>query len=125
ASDLVFYGVHTNLIAQKVQQDLAAVGIKIVLNGLPYSVAIQQYREGKNQLGVWAWAADYPDVSDYLVFVPGRTVAKRAGWPADASPQAQELAQLAAKAETEVDNAKRVALYQQVNRKIGEIGPFA
>jgi peptide/nickel transport system substrate-binding protein len=125
ASDLVFYGVHANLIAQKVQQDLAAVGIKIALNGLPYSVAIQQYREGKNQLGIWQWAADYPDVSDYLVFVPGRTVAKRAGWLSDASPQAQEIAALGRTAETEVDNAKRVATYQRLNRMIAEHGPWA
>ncbi|HEV3164250.1 MAG TPA: ABC transporter substrate-binding protein [Isosphaeraceae bacterium] len=121
----VFYGVQFGIVAEKVQADLAKVGIQLALDGLPSSVALQKYRDAKNQLGVWAWAADYPDVSDYLVFVPGRTVAKRAGWPADASPQAQELAQLAAKAETEVDNAKRVALYQQVNRKIAEIGPFA
>jgi peptide/nickel transport system substrate-binding protein len=120
----VFYGVEFGIVAEKVQQDLAKVGIQVALDGLPSSVALQKYRDAKNQLGVWAWAADYPDVSDYLVFVPGRTVAKRAGWPSDSSPQAQELSQLAAKAETEVDNAKRAALYRQVNRKIAEIGPY-
>jgi peptide/nickel transport system substrate-binding protein len=120
----VFYGVQFGIVAEKVQADLAKVGIQLALDGLPSSVALQKYRDAKNQVGVWAWAADYPDVSDYLVFVPGRTVAKRAGWPVDAGPQAQELAQLASKAETEVDNGKRVALYQQVNRKIAEIGPY-
>jgi peptide/nickel transport system substrate-binding protein len=125
ASDLVFYGVHSNLIAQKVQEDLATVGIKITLNGLPYSVAIQQYRDGKNQLGIWQWAADYPDVSDYLVFVPGRTVAKRTGWMPDAGPEAQQIAQLAKTTETEVDTAKRVALYQRLNRMIAQQGPWA
>jgi len=120
----IFYGVNFGIVAEKVQADLAKVGIRIELDGLPSSVALQKYRDAKNQLGIWAWAADYPDVSDYLVFVPGRTVARRAGWPADASPQAQELSLLAAKAETEVDNAKRIALYQQVNRKIADSGPY-
>jgi peptide/nickel transport system substrate-binding protein len=121
----VFYGVQFGIVAEKVQADLAKVGIQITLDGLPSSIALQKYREAKDQLGIWAWAADYPDVSDYLVFVPGRTVGKRAGWLADASPDTQALAELATKAETEVDNAKRVSLYQQVNRKIAEIGPFA
>jgi peptide/nickel transport system substrate-binding protein len=125
ASDLVFYGVQASLIAQKVQEDLAAVGIKIALNGLPYTVSIQQYREGKNQLGIWQWAADYPDVSDYLVFIPGRTVAKRAGWLPNASPQSQEVARLGREAETEVDTAKRIALYQKWNRMVAEHGPWA
>ncbi|HLW58664.1 MAG TPA: ABC transporter substrate-binding protein [bacterium] len=121
----VFYGVQFGIVAEKVQADLAKVGIQITLDGLPSSIALQKYRDAKDQLGIWAWAADYPDVSDYLVFVPGRTVGKRAGWPADASPDTQALADLATKAETEIDNAKRVSLYQQVNRKIAEIGPFA
>jgi peptide/nickel transport system substrate-binding protein len=120
----IFYGVNFGVVAEKVQADLVKVGIRLELDGLPTSVALQKYRDAKDQLGIWAWAADYPDVSDYLVFVPGRTVAKRAGWPADAGAQAQELAQLAAKAETEPDNPKRVALYQQVNRKIADIGPY-
>ncbi|HLY20898.1 MAG TPA: ABC transporter substrate-binding protein [bacterium] len=125
ASDLVFYGIQANLIAQKVQEDLGAVGIKINLNGLPYSVAIQQYRDGKNQLGIWQWAADYPDVSDYLVFVPGRTVAKRTGWMPDASAEAQQITQLAKTTETEINTAKRVALYQRLNRMIASYGPWA
>ena len=121
----VFYGVQFGIVAEKVQADLAKVGIQLTLDGLPSGIALQKYRDAKDQLGIWAWAADYPDVSDYLVFAPGRTVGKRAGWMPDASPEAQALAQLATRAETEVDTPKRVALYQQFNRRVAEIGPFA
>src|SRR5207247_7751089 len=85
------WGVQMNILAQKIQADLSAVGIRLELNGLPISTALQQYRDGKNQVGVWSWAADYPDASDFLVYLPGRTVGKRAGWLADASPAARAL----------------------------------
>lgn len=125
SSDLVFYGMHASLLAEKVQEDLAQVGIQIALNGLPAAIALQQYRDGKNQLGIWAWAAVYPDVGYYLAFVPGGTTAMRAGWPADASPQAAEAARLGHLAETEVDDAKRAERYRQWNRLIAQIGPWA
>jgi peptide/nickel transport system substrate-binding protein len=125
ASDLVFYGVAASLIAQKVQEDLQAVGMNITMNGVPYNIGIQQYRDGKNQLGIWQWAADYPDVSDYLVFVPGRTVAKRTGWMPDSSPEARQIADLAKSTETEIDTTKRIAMYRRLNRMIADIGPWA
>ena len=37
---------------------------------------------------MWSWAADYPDGQNFLVYAPGRTVGKRAGWLPEASPEA-------------------------------------
>jgi peptide/nickel transport system substrate-binding protein len=74
---------------------------------------------------VWGWTADWPDPSNFLVYLPGRTVGKRAGWPADASPDATALAKLGDQAEREIDTPKRVELYERVARRIAEIGPYA
>jgi peptide/nickel transport system substrate-binding protein len=123
--DSTIWGVEMNVLAQKVQSDLAEVGMNLSLDGLPSSTALQKYRDGKDQVGVWSWAADYPDASDFLVYLPGRTVGKRAGWPADASPEAAALVKLGDQAETTVDDAKRVALYQQVEHELQKIGPYA
>src|SRR4029453_15785392 len=101
ASDSTIWGIQMNLLAQKVQADVAAVGIAISLNGLPRATALQLYRDGKNQVGVWSWAADYPGGQNFLVYAPGRTVGRRAGWLPEASPEARELAQIAADAEAE------------------------
>src|SRR5262249_16022292 len=125
ASDSTIWGVQMNLLAQKIQADLAAAGLTIALNGLPRTTALQPYRDGKNQLGVWSWAADYPDGQNFLVYAPGRTVGKRAGWPAEASPEARELAQLADNAETEADRAKGAALYRKFEERLAQIGPYA
>jgi len=124
ASDQVSWGIETALLAQKIQSDLSAVGIQLALDGLPIVTAIQQYRGGKNQFGVWGWAADYPDAADFLVYAPGRVVGMRAGWPATASPAAQKLAALADAAEAEVDTRKRVGMLQDFERTLAQIGPY-
>ncbi len=125
SSDSTIWGVQMSLLAQKVQADLAAVGMSITLNGLPRTTALQLYRDGKNQIGIWSWAADYPDGNNFLVYGPGRTVGKRAGWLAEASPEARELAQLASDAESEVDPGKSAALYRKFEERLAQIGPYA
>ncbi len=124
-SDYVSWGISYPLLAQKIQGDLAQVGINLQLDGLPIVTSLAQYRGGRNQVGVWGWAADYPDPSDFLVYAPGRVVGKRAGWLPSASPAAQQLATLADQAEAEIDPRKRVALLQDWERRMAQIGPYA
>jgi peptide/nickel transport system substrate-binding protein len=125
SSDVTAYGIQYSLLAQKIQADLATVGITIDLNGLPGTVSLQNYRDGKAPALVGGYAADYPDASDFLVYLPGRLVGKRMRWPANASPTAQELAQWGDEAEAEGDLRKRMALLQKVQRRLLEIGPYA
>jgi len=124
-SDQIIFGVQMALLAQKIQSDLAAVGMNISLNGLPRVAALQLYRDGKNQLGIWSWAADWPDGSNFLVYAPGRVVGKRAGWLAEANADTREIAQLAKDAETEVDPGKRTAIYRHFEQRLAQVGPYA
>lgn len=124
-SDQVIWGVQMAVLAQKIQADLATVGIQISLNGLPRATALQSYRDAKNQVGVWSWAADYADGHNFLVYIPGRTVGKRAGWAQEATPAAKELADLARQAESEVNDARRATMMQRIDKRIVEIGPYA
>jgi peptide/nickel transport system substrate-binding protein len=125
ASGLTIRGVQLNLLAQKIQADLAAIGIDLDLSGLPISIALQQYRDGKFQIGVWNYPADYPDASNFLLYLPGRPIGKRAGWLPDSSPAAQDLARRGEAAESEINAGKRLAIYQAVDRALGETGPYA
>lgn len=124
AADRSMHGIDFALLAQKVQADLAAVGMSVSLNGLPRPLALQLYRDGKNQIGLGGWTADYPDGTNFLVYAPGRVVGRRVGWPAEASPGAQELARLAQEAETESDAARRVALLVRFQRGLARAGPY-
>jgi peptide/nickel transport system substrate-binding protein len=124
SSEAIQFGVPTYLIAQKIQADLARVGIALTLDGLPNVTALTLYRAGKDQFGCWGWAADYPDASDFLVYAPGRVVGKRAGWLPSASPAAQQLASLADAAEAEPDPRKRIAMLQQFEHMLAQVGPY-
>ncbi len=124
SSDAIQFGIPTALLAQKIQADLAAVGIELALDGLPITTSLTLYRTGKDQFGVWGWAADYPDATDFLVWAPGRVVGKRAGWLPSASPDAEKLGLLADTAEAEVDEKKRIALLQQYEETLAQIGPY-
>ena len=124
SSDAIQFGIPTALLAQKIQSDLATVGIDLALDGLPTVTSLTLYRSGKDQFGVWGWAADYADATDFLVWAPGRVVGKRAGWVPAASPDAAKLAALADTAEAEVNDAKRIALLQEYERTLAQIGPF-
>ena len=124
SSDAIQFGIPTALLAQKIQADLAAVGIDLTLDGLPTATSLTLYRSGKDQFGVWGWAADYPDATDFLVWAPGRVVGKRAGWLPTASPDAVKLGVLADTAEAEVDEKKRIALLQQYEGTLAQIGPY-
>ena len=124
SSDAIQFGVPTSLIAQKIQADLARVGINLTLDGLPNVTALTLYRAGKDQFGCWGWAADWPDASDFLVYAPGRVVGKRAGWLPSASPAAQRLASLADAAEAEPDPRKRIVMLQQFEHIMAEVGPY-
>jgi peptide/nickel transport system substrate-binding protein len=124
SSDAIQFGVPTALIAQKIQSDLARVEIALALDGLPTATSLTTYRAGKDQFGVWGWAADYPDASDFLVYAPGRVVGKRAGWLPSASPDAQALATLADRAEAEPDARRRITLLQQFEHTLAQVGPY-
>lgn len=124
SSDAIQFGIPTALLAQKIQADLAAVGIDLTLDGLPTATSLTLYRSGKDQFGVWGWAADYPDATDFLVWAPGRVVGKRAGWLPTASPDAEKLGVLADTAEAEVDEKKRIMLLQQYEGTLAQIGPY-
>ena len=72
-------------------------------------------------MGLWLWNPDYPDSQDYLVFGPGALVGLRAGWPAGANAEIEEVSQEAA---TTVDNAVRGPLFEEFQVLLNESGPF-
>ncbi len=74
---------------------------------------------------MWSWAADYPDTSNFLVYLPGRTVGLRAGWLEEAGPEAATAVELGEQAEATTDEAERISLYQQLEEHLAEVGPYA
>ena len=108
-------------LAAKIKANLADVGITVNLNGQPSSIATPNYRGAKYRLGLAGWAPDYPDPNDYLAFLPGQLVGKRAGWLTGAAP---DIEALGAKAGSTPDNATRGQLYQQLQTLLNQESPM-
>jgi peptide/nickel transport system substrate-binding protein len=120
-SDFTSNGISFGVIAQKIQADLAKVGITVELKGAPIATSLANYRAGTEQLGLWLWGPDYPDPNDYLVFLPGQLVGLRAGWKEGDLPSLEALGK---KAGSTPDPAKRTKLFQQLQKPLIEQGPF-
>lgn len=120
-SDLTTAGITYGDVAERIQASLKEVGINIELAPAPLTVALPRYREGKAAMGVWLWAADYPDGSGYLGFAPGESVGLRAGWAMGTNP---EVTQAASGAEKVVESEPRGAAFAEFMRRISEGGPF-
>jgi peptide/nickel transport system substrate-binding protein len=120
-SDLTKNGVAFTTLAQAVQAQLKQVGINIQLAPAPLATSLPRYRDGKEQLGLWLWGADFPDPSDYLQFLPGETVGLRAGW---AKGSDDALTALNTQAATTTNLDSRTQLFQQIQQKMNQSGPF-
>lgn len=115
-------GVDFVILAQKIQNDLAAIGITTELVPENVTISLESYRNGKQPLGLWHWGPDYNDNISNLAFLPGNTVALRAGWKAEAN---SALANLGRNTALEIDEAKRIEYLRQIQEQLLEDSPFA
>ncbi len=126
-ADQIIQNVPATDVAQKIKSDLAAVGITAELVGEPLTQELTDYRAGKPEAVLHLWAVDYPGWTDFLPnYAPGGHVAKpRQNWTPDASPEAQEIASLTAKAMSSVDPKDQIEPALQAQRLINQHGPYA
>jgi len=116
-------------IAQAIQADLGAVGIKVNLLPGEQKQVITKTRARQHQLAILVWGTDYfdpnsnaqgwcanPDDSD-------SSKLKILGWRSHfKDPELTAMVEAAAK---ELDPAKRIAMYQKMQRLAQERAPFA
>jgi len=122
--DFTFQGVNMNTNAQKIQADLAEVGIKVTLRPAEVQVALEGYRSGTQGFAYWFWGPDFLDPADFLAFLPGGKVAtERARWtPENADP---EMLAMIEQVKVETDQAKRLELYTELQKMAQQVGAFA
>jgi peptide/nickel transport system substrate-binding protein len=123
--DFTWQGVNMNTNAQKIQSDLAEVGINVTLRPGELQVSLEEYRNGEQGFAYWFWGPDILDPLDVLSFLPGGKVAsERTNWNPE-NVEDQELLDLIAQAEVETDAETRVELFAALQDKLQESGPFA
>lgn len=121
---LTFQGVNMETNAQKIQADLAEVGINVTLNPGELQVSLEEYRSGQQGFAYWFWGPDFLDPIDVLSFLPGGKVGgERANWTDDNAEQA--ILDLRDQAALESDPEARVELFRQIQDYLREAGPWA
>jgi ABC-type transport system substrate-binding protein len=116
-------------IAQSIQQDLAAIGIKAEVKALAQATVIAAGGDGTAPMlwsGGMAWIADYPDPSNFYGPILGCGGAVAGGWNW-AKYCNEEIEALAAEADgmAAPDQAeKRIDLWRQIFTKIMDDAPW-
>ena len=115
-------------VAQAVQADLAAIGIKVELIAGEFRQVITKTRARQHQMAMLRWGSDYLDPhSNAQTFCMNldnsdnateRTVAWRSKW------QDKDLTGRAQDALREPDAAKRIAEYEQLQKDFMQRSPF-
>ncbi len=116
-------------VAQAVQADLAAVGIKVSLLPGEQKQVITKTRARTHQLAMLVWGSDYFDPnSNAQGFCANpddspATKLKILAWRSHFVDK--QLTDDVARAAKEIDSAKRIALYGTMQRRFWELAPFA
>lgn len=115
-------------IAQIVQTQLGAIGIRVKLISSENRAVLTKMRARQHQLAITAWGADYFDPNsnteafcvntDNSENARNRTLAWRCGW------SDEKFNQLTEQALHESDADKRIALYETIQREHREHSPF-
>jgi peptide/nickel transport system substrate-binding protein len=122
--DMTFAGVSLGTNAQKIQADLAEIGITVRLLPGEVQVALEGYRSGQQGFAYWFWGPDKLDPVDFLEFLPGGKVAsERARWMRD-DVDADILARID-RAYVETDAEQRAELFAQLQDYAQESSAFA
>lgn len=118
-----FGGANWDTNAQKIQADLAEVGIDVELAGGEVGIKFEEYRAGEQGFGYWFWHPDYIDPGNYIVFLPGELLGLRARWTEDRADQ--EIIDLRDRAKVEIDPETRVEIFHDIQDYLMEQGPWA
>ncbi len=122
--DFTFGGINLSTNAQKIQADLAEVGINVSLRPGEVQVSLEEYRNGDQGFAYWFWGPDILDPVDFLAFLPGGKVAdERTNWTTDMLDQ--DTADLIAQAGAETDADTRSDIFDQLQTYAQENGAYA
>lgn len=118
----VWHGVSFSSLAEKVQADLAEIGVVVTLDPQEGMVAYQKSREQRAEMFVNVWMASHSDGGAFLEwFCPGQGVAMRYGYALELAPEIDEKCKAARGI---ADAGARAEAYQEIQRMFLEQSPW-
>ncbi len=126
--DIALEGIDWKMIALKVKDDLAGIGIAVTIETLDYQQFYKEVRSASLPFYLAYWSPHYYDANSQLAFLPGMgesatVYGRRTGWAADADNQS--LLDLAAKMRGEADQVLRAEYSGELQRQYTGDNPFA
>ncbi len=107
-------------VAAKIKEDLAQIGIEVDVRVLRNADLLGVYRAQRHQLVIQRWGADYPD-PDNMVRAFANFDARQLAWRNQWDHPVKRVVEQAV---SELDQAKREALYKDIQKVVLEEGPF-
>jgi peptide/nickel transport system substrate-binding protein len=108
-------------VAQSIQSSLAKIGIKVQINKMVGAQLYPKYRAQKQDMILGAWGPDYIDphtnAQPFADYKANQLAYRNMYYNDQTSKMVQDAGE-------EMDNAKRIALYQAANKIIQEDGPY-
>lgn len=121
-SDFRTDGISHGTVSERIQAQLAEVGIDVELRSSPLATQLDRYRSNTIPMHFWSISMRHPDVSSYVIAMSdGGGNAAPAGLTAESLPEAQELAEQILTATSDEEREPLVREWQQV---LNEQGPF-
>lgn len=117
-TDFSFAGINEQIVAEKVQASLNAVGFNVNLIGRPIATHLAVRAAGGLQVNIGLQSITYPDPANYLQYCPGQP---QAGYVAYVDPVATKICNLAA---TTMDDKKRAAYFIELQDHWNTSGPY-
>lgn len=118
-------GVDFDILAQKVQADLAEVGITANLKPTDLQTMLDNYKPGESSkfpFVLWVRGRQFPDINNYIDNLPDGAYTQRVGWTDDRADS--NLLTLRDAAKTEFKPEQRVEIWDQIQQQLQENGPF-
>lgn len=114
--------VPLEILAAKIQTDLAEIGIRVHVLPQPAAQLLTLYRAQDAPLVLLPWSADYPDANTFAMAFSAYDaglLAQRNNW------QDQTASELAYAAKLETDARNRASLYELLAEYVAQQGPYA
>jgi peptide/nickel transport system substrate-binding protein len=115
-------GVDIDLLAQKVQADLAEAGIQVNLVPTELMANLADYRAGNLNFTLWPWLPSTPDINGYLELLPDGVLGNRSQWTEERADP--EILELRDQARVETDPERRVELWDQIQAYLVQKSPY-
>ncbi len=121
-ADFTSGGVSISTLAQKVQADLAEVGITVNLIPGDIGPALEKYRAGQAGFGLWLWGPDFIDPIDRIAFTPDGVVGLRVNWTEENASAG--LVDAVKRAKVVTADADRTAAFTEIQSIMLDESPF-